>query len=160
MVRKPTSKKGKAGLAKETAPAKASLSKSKGRPASKREGSNTGTSLVVVESPAKARTIERILGPNFIVKASQGHVRDLPKGQLGVNIENGFSPSYSVLKDKQAIVQELKKLGERASCIYLATDPDREGEAISWHLVKGGSMGQGRSTPKSSCVPRDNPRGS
>ncbi len=92
--------------------------------------------LVVVESPAKARTIERILGNKFVVKASQGHVRDLPKGKLGVDIENGFEPSYSVMSDKRLVIQELKKLGEGASAIYLATDPDREGEAISWHLVK------------------------
>ena len=96
----------------------------------------TATNLVIVESPAKARTIERLLGANYVVKASQGHVRDLPKGKLGVDIESGFSPSYSILKDKQSVVQELKALGERASSIYLATDPDREGEAISWHLVK------------------------
>ena len=93
-------------------------------------------SLVIVESPAKARTIERILGSKFVVKASQGHVRDLPKGKLGVNIEDGFTPSYSLLSDKKAVVQELKDLGDNATSIYLATDPDREGEAISWHLVK------------------------
>ena len=92
--------------------------------------------LVIVESPAKARTIERILGNDYVVKASQGHVRDLPKGKLGVDIEDGFAPSYSVVDDKKAVVQELKALGERAPSIYLATDPDREGEAISWHLVK------------------------
>jgi DNA topoisomerase-1 len=100
------------------------------------EAAGGTTNLVVVESPAKARTIERILGGDFVVKASQGHVRDLPKGKLGVDIEDGFAPSYSVLKDKQAVVQELKALGDRASSIYLATDPDREGEAISWHLVR------------------------
>ena len=146
MVRKTTGKKGKVDLAKGKAPAKAPLTRSKGKAAvepiagalgNKAKGNNTGASLVVVESPAKARTIERILGPYFVVRASQGHVRDLPKDKLGVNIEKGFSPSYSVLKDKQSIVQELKKLGEQASSIYLATDPDREGEAISWHLVKG-----------------------
>ena len=94
------------------------------------------TNLVIVESPAKARTIERILGESYVVIASQGHVRDLPKGKLGVSIEAGFEPSYTVPKDKQSIVQEIKALGERSSSIYLATDPDREGEAISWHLVK------------------------
>ena len=103
----------------------------------------SGADLVIVESPAKARTIERILGNKFVVKASQGHVRDLPKGKLGVNVEEGFEPSYSVLKDKQPVVQEIKKLGETASSIYLATDPDREGEAISWHLVNAAAWDKG-----------------
>jgi DNA topoisomerase-1 len=107
----------------------------KGKAASNRAGKN----LVIVESPAKAKTIERILGPSYIVKASQGHVRDLPKGKLGVNVEEGFVPSYSLLKEKQAIVKELKTLSGKASCIYLATDPDREGEAIAWHLVEAAS---------------------
>ena len=104
----------------------------------------TATDLVVVESPAKARTIERMLGGSFVVKASQGHLRDLPKGTLGVDIDSGFSPSYTVLKDKQVVVRELKALGEKASAIYLATDPDREGEAISWHLVKAASWDKGK----------------
>ena len=95
-----------------------------------------GKDLVIVESPAKARTIEKILGNGFTVKASQGHVRDLPKWRLGVDVDQEFSPTYSIIKDKQTIVRELKDLGERARSIYLATDPDREGEAISWHLVK------------------------
>ena len=102
----------------------------------KKAWASNGASLVVVESPAKARTIERILGRKFVVKASQGHLRDLPKGKLGVDIESGFAPSYSVLKDKKAVVKELKELGDKSSSIYLATDPDREGEAISWHLVE------------------------
>ena len=101
------------------------------------------TNLVIVESPAKARTIERILGEDYVVKASQGHVRDLPKGKLGVDIECDFEPSYSILKDKNAVVRELKELGDRASSIYLATDPDREGEAISWHLVKAAAWDTG-----------------
>ena len=101
------------------------------------------TNLVVVESPAKARTIERILGEDYVVKASQGHVRDLPKGKLGVDIESDFEPSYSVLKDKNSVVRELKDLGDKASSIYLATDPDREGEAISWHLVKAAAWDNG-----------------
>ena len=101
------------------------------------------TNLVVVESPAKARTIERILGRDYVVKASQGHVRDLPKGKLGVDIEDDFEPSYLVLQDKNAVVRELKALGDKASSIYLATDPDREGEAISWHLVKAAAWDNG-----------------
>ena len=112
--------------------------------AGKSGGSRKGKSLVIVESPAKARTIERILGEKFIVKASQGHVRDLPKGTLGVDTSLSFAPSYSVIKDKRAIVQEIKKLGDSAPSIYLATDPDREGEAISWHLVKAAEWDEGK----------------
>ena len=134
-VGKPTVRRAKKGPAGVKPPAKAQKSRAK--------RGDTATNLVVVESPAKARTIERILGDNFVVKASQGHVRDLPKGKLGVNIEDGFAPSYSILKDKQAVVQELKRLGEGASSIYLATDPDREGEAISWHLVKAAEWDRG-----------------
>ena len=135
----PTKAKGgrlNSGKAKK-GPTGAKTSSSSGSSRKSTAGAAGGTTnLVVVESPAKARTIERILGGDFVVKASQGHVRDLPKGKLGVDIEDGFAPSYSVLKDKQAVVQELKALGDRASSIYLATDPDREGEAISWHLAR------------------------
>ena len=91
--------------------------------------------LVIVESPAKARTLSRILGSSYSLKASMGHVRDLPKSQLGVDIENGFAPKYVVPRDKSKTVNELKKASKDASMIYLATDPDREGEAISWHLA-------------------------
>jgi len=90
--------------------------------------------LVIVESPAKARTLSKLLGANYSLKASMGHVRDLPKSQLGVDIEKGFAPKYVVLRAKSKIVNELKKAVKDASAIYLATDPDREGEAISWHL--------------------------
>jgi DNA topoisomerase-1 len=92
-------------------------------------------SLVVVESPAKARTIARFLGPNFEVMASLGHVRDLPSGDLGVSIPDKFTPKYVVPKTKRKVVQDLKKSSKNVEQIYLATDPDREGEAISWHLV-------------------------
>ena len=92
--------------------------------------------LVIVESPAKARTVGRFLGPDYEVKASLGHVRDLPDNEMGIEVDNGFTPSYQVLKDKLKVVQELKRLSKDATNIYLATDPDREGEAISWHLVK------------------------
>ena len=92
--------------------------------------------LVIVESPAKARTVGRFLGRDDEVKSSLGHVRDLPANELGVQVDNGFTPAYSVLKDKRKVVQELKKASQSAATIYLATDPDREGEAISWHLVK------------------------
>lgn len=92
--------------------------------------------LVIVESPAKARTVGRILGKSYSVKASLGHVRDLSKWGLGVNVKEDFTPRYEVSKDKRALVQELKAAAKNASAVYLATDPDREGEAISWHLVQ------------------------
>jgi len=91
-------------------------------------------SLVIVESPAKAKTINRYLGPGFVVKASMGHVRDLPKTKLGVDIEHDFEPSYVVIPDKKAVIGELRKIAQDAETIILAADPDREGEAISWHL--------------------------
>ncbi len=92
--------------------------------------------LVIVESPAKARTLSKILGKGYNLKASMGHIRDLPKSRLGVDIENGFAPKYVVPRDKSKIVSELKEAVENASAVYLATDPDREGEAISWHLFE------------------------
>lgn len=91
-------------------------------------------SLVIVESPAKAKTISKILGKDFQVKASVGHVRDLPKNKLGVNVRKNFEPQYEVLKEKEPIVAELRDLAELADKVYLAPDPDREGEAIAWHL--------------------------
>jgi len=92
--------------------------------------------LVIVESPAKARTLGKILGRNYILKASLGHIRDLPKSQLGIDIENGFAPKYLVPKEKRKVVLELKEAAKTATAVYLATDPDREGEAISWHLAE------------------------
>ncbi|UCD54217.1 MAG: type I DNA topoisomerase [Dehalococcoidia bacterium] len=93
-------------------------------------------SLVIVESPAKARTLSKILGKSYSLKASMGHIRDLPKSRLGVDIEHSFAPKYVVSRDKRKTVTELKRAAKTASNIYLATDPDREGEAISWHLVE------------------------
>ena len=90
--------------------------------------------LVIVESPAKAKTIEKYLGGSYKVKASMGHLRDLPKSKMGVDIENGFEPQYIPVRDKTELIQELKKDAKSAKTVYLATDPDREGEAISWHL--------------------------
>jgi DNA topoisomerase-1 len=92
--------------------------------------------LVIVESPAKARTLNKILGRSYSVKASVGHVRDLPKASLGVDIERGFTPEYVIPPGKRKIVGEIKEAIGKARSIYLATDPDREGEAISWHLVQ------------------------
>ena len=94
----------------------------------------SGKSLVIVESPAKARTVGQILGSKYLVTASQGHVRDLPKSKIGVDVDDDFTPSYVIMQDKRAIVNALKKAGSEATQVYLATDPDREGEAISWHL--------------------------
>ena len=96
--------------------------------------------LVIVESPAKARTLSKILGRSYEIKASRGHVRDLPKKKLGVDMEGGFIPEYVVPREKMKVVSELRKAAKGASSIYLATDPDREGEAISWHLVKAAKL--------------------
>jgi DNA topoisomerase-1 len=93
-------------------------------------------SLVIVESPAKTKTLGKILGKGYVLKASLGHVRDLPKSRLGVDVENGFVPRYVVPKAKRKTVLELKKAAASASTVYLATDPDREGEAISWHIAE------------------------
>jgi len=98
--------------------------------------------LVIVESPAKAKTINKYLGRDYKVVASMGHVRDLPKSKLGVNIENGFQPEYVVLPDRQKVIKELKELSKDVDDVYVATDPDREGEAIGWHLAE--ELGAGR----------------
>ena len=118
-------KKGKAG--------KSQTAKSTSR--EKRSGK-----LVVVESPAKARTIGRYLGRGYTVKSSVGHVRDLLKSRLSVDIENDFTPEYRVPNDKRAVVKELEAAAAKASEIYLATDPDREGEAIAWHVLESANM--------------------
>ncbi len=92
------------------------------------------SNLVIVESPSKAKTIGKYLGPDYTVKASMGHLRDLPKSTMGVDIEGGFEPEYIPLAAKSDLIAELKKEAKKAKTVYLATDPDREGEAISWHL--------------------------
>ena len=92
--------------------------------------------LVIVESPAKVKTIKKFLGSNYVVAASNGHVRDLPKSQLGVDVENDFEPKYITIRGKGEILANLRKEVKKADKVYLATDPDREGEAISWHLSK------------------------
>lgn len=102
---------------------------------------NVQHDLVIVESPAKARTLAGILGPNYEITASVGHVRDLPRSKLGVDIDNEFEPQYIVPRDKKQVVQGIKDAASRAGTIYLATDPDREGEAISWHLVAAAELG-------------------
>jgi DNA topoisomerase I len=98
--------------------------------------------LVIVESPAKARTVGRFLGKDFDVKASMGHVRDLPSSDLGVDVENGFAPTYVDVEGRQSVIRDIKKSARAAGKIYLATDPDREGEAISWHLLEAAGLGR------------------
>ncbi len=93
-----------------------------------------GFNLVIMESPTKAKTVGKYLGPDYVVKACRGHLRDLPKSTLGVDIENNFTPEYVPLADRGDIIAELKKEAKKADTVYLATDPDREGEAIAWHL--------------------------
>lgn len=102
--------------------------------------------LVIVESPAKAKTIERFLGADYKVLASRGHLRDLPRNQLGVKIEDGFTPTYTNMWDKRKLIEELQKEYVKSKNVFLATDPDREGEAISWHLAHLLEM-----DPKSPC---------
>jgi len=126
-------KAAKKPAAKKKAASKASA---KGAKAKTVRTSAKGKSLVIVESPAKARTLSSILGREYDVRASVGHVRDLPKSQLGVNVDDDFAPRYIVPKDKKEIVKQLKAAAQDAKLVYLATDPDREGEAISWHLLE------------------------
>src|ERR1700744_2291869 len=92
--------------------------------------------LLIVESPAKAKTIEKILGSDFEVKSCYGHIRDLEKGDMGIDIKNNFAPRYIIPEDKEKVVKELKSLAKKSGEVWLATDEDREGEAISWHLCE------------------------
>src|SRR5574342_400577 len=105
------------------------------KPGSGREGK-----LVIVESPAKAKTVGRFLGKGYTVRASVGHVRDLLRSQLSVDVENHFAPKYRVPNEKKEVVKELKGLAKKAEEVYLATDPDREGEAIAWHLMEAANI--------------------
>ena len=90
--------------------------------------------LVIVESPAKVKTVKKYLGANYEVAASMGHVRDLPKSRLGIDVEHDFEPKYITIRGKGELLASLRKAAKKADKVYLATDPDREGEAISWHL--------------------------
>ncbi len=135
---KPKPKPRTAGTAKKKAsPRKSTL-----------RASLTGKHLVIVESPAKARTVGQILGRKYVVTASLGHVRDLPKSKIGVDVDQDFEPSYVIMKDKKTVLTDLKKAGEQATSIYLATDPDREGEAISWHLQAAAEWSRRSEPPK------------
>ncbi|ACG74017.1 DNA topoisomerase I [Anaeromyxobacter sp. K] len=124
-------KKAAAAPKEATAVAEAEAPKTPRRAARK---TSTGTSLVVVESPAKAKTIKKYLGRSFDVKASVGHVKDLPKSKIGVDVEKGFLPEYDVIKGKAKVLSEIKRAARTADHVFLATDPDREGEAIAWHI--------------------------
>ena len=93
------------------------------------------SNLVIVESPAKAKTIKKYLGEDYNVIASMGHIRDLPKGQIAIDFENNFKPRYINIPGKSKLIKELKEMAAASDMVYLATDPDREGEAISWHLA-------------------------
>ena len=131
---KPAKKSGKATTPAAKAPApKGSRAKS-GRTGA--PGRSAGTALVIVESPTKAKTIGKYLGAGYDVKATIGHVRDLPTRELGVDVDNGFEPKYVTIKGKTKTLSDLKKAAKGASAIYLATDPDREGEAIAWHVAE------------------------
>jgi DNA topoisomerase-1 len=123
----------------ETKPAKkakAGAKKKSKRPKKTKAGKviRRGKPLVIVESPAKAKTINRYLGDGYVVKASVGHVRDLPKSKLGIDVDKDFEPQYLTIRGKKDIIKELKTAAEKAKVVYLAPDPDREGEAIAWHL--------------------------
>jgi DNA topoisomerase-1 len=120
----------------------------KGRSSAVKLPSSVGKSLVIVESPAKARTVGQILGKKYVVTASQGHVRDLPKSKIGVDVEQDFEPSYVIMKDKQSLLTQIKKAGNEAKEVFLATDPDREGEAISWHLQTAANWQDLKNPPK------------
>ncbi len=91
--------------------------------------------LVIVESPAKIKTLKKILGPNYAVESSVGHIRDLPKKGFGIDIKNDFEPEYAVLEEKKDVIAKLKKSAKEAEIVYLSPDPDREGEAIAWHIL-------------------------
>src|SRR3954464_12179840 len=92
--------------------------------------------LLIVEAPAKAKTIEKILGSDFEVKSCYGHIRDLEKNGMGIDIEKGFQPRYIISEDKEKVVSDLRRLAKKSEEVWLATDEDREGEAISWHLCE------------------------
>ena len=133
-AKKTTTKK---AAAKKPAAKTTTKKEGEAKPAAKRRKAHAkGATLVIVESPAKAHTIGKFLGSKYYVTASQGHVRDLPKKQLGVDVENGFTPKYTQMTGKSAILSEIRTEAKAADHVLLATDPDREGEAISWHIAK------------------------
>lgn len=118
-----------------TAAVKKPVKKAAKKTTKKTAAKAAGNTLVVVESPAKAKTIEKYLGKNFVVRASMGHLRDLPKSQFGIDVDHDFEPKYINIRGKGDLIKDLKKEAKNATKIYLASDPDREGEAIAWHLA-------------------------
>jgi len=100
--------------------------------------------LVIVESPAKVKTVKKYLGSSYSVVASKGHIRDLPKSTMGIDVDNDFEPKYITIRGKGDMLADLKKLSKEADKVYLATDPDREGEAISWHLAAALNLEPGK----------------
>jgi DNA topoisomerase-1 len=136
---KKTEKPKRVRATKGTAAAKAAAPAGAAEPAAPKRARKTaggGGSLVVVESPAKAKTIKKYLGRSYDVRASVGHVKDLPKSKMGVDIEKGFLPEYDVIKGKAKVLSEIKRAARSADRVFLATDPDREGEAIAWHIAE------------------------
>lgn len=127
--------KKKKTAAKKTAAKRTTKKTAKKTTAKSKKTKDTKNTLVLVESPTKAKTIERYLGKGYVVKASMGHLRDLPKSQFAIDVDNNFEPKYINIRGKGALIKELKKEAKKADKIYLASDPDREGEAIAWHLA-------------------------
>ncbi len=142
-AKKPTAKSKSTTKSKGKATAKSTAGKKK-TTTSSRSSVGRGDKLVVVESPAKAKTIGRYLGRGYVVKSSLGHVRDLLKSRLSVDVDNDFTPEYRVPNEKRPLVKELKEAASKASEIFLATDPDREGEAIAWHVMESAEMDPAR----------------
>lgn len=105
----------------------------------------TSKDLIIVESPAKAKTIQKFIGKEFTVISSKGHVRDLPSKDLGIDIAKGFIPKYEILPDKKSLISDIKKMVEQSDTVWLATDDDREGEAISWHLIEAAKIPEEKS---------------
>ena len=133
--------------AKKASPAaRGNTTAGRSKPSSSLPEAGTGKSLVIVESPTKAKTLTKILGPKYVVKSSVGHIRDLPKSRLAIDVENDFTPEYILVKGKAKVKNELTGLARTASKVILASDPDREGEAIAWHLCELLGM-----DPASSC---------
>jgi DNA topoisomerase-1 len=131
---KKTAAKTKPAAGKKTAAKKTAAQKPAKKPA-KKSAARKGA-LVIVESPAKARTISKYLGSGYVVKASVGHIKDLPKSKLGVDVDSGFEPDYVVIRDKKKVIGDICKAAKSAERVYLAPDPDREGEAIAWHIAE------------------------
>ena len=139
-----TTRKTKKAAASSTGRANGRSSTARRTSAAPRSTLVPGADVVIVESPAKARTLSRILGNRYNVLASIGHVRDLPKSKMAIDVENDFAPDYIVPRDKSAVVKEIKAATNAAGTVYLATDPDREGEAISWHLMEAAGIPEDR----------------